>query len=76
MDGRFVFKEACKIKLALSIFSGRIPVEHLAREDYELLGYDAKQILPDKDDILYQLEQLVFDALDEKVDPYEKENLD
>jgi len=55
------------LKLALGILSGRINIESLTPDDYDLLGYDSYKIReigkPDRDLILNEIEDIVFSTI-------------
>ena len=56
-----------KIRLALSIISGRNDTNNLDSEEYEILGYDTHKFAyygtPTRDDILEQAENIIYETL-------------
>jgi len=59
--------EEKRLRLALSIFSGRLQVEQMVTEDFELLGYNSYVFgyfgTPSNDAMKQHCEEIIFSAI-------------
>lgn len=63
--------EKIRLRLALSIISGRQPAENISEEDYSTLGYDLYHLRelgnPSADEVKCQCENILFDIITELI---------